>query len=76
MPRIKLKKYDYMVMDRIKALHGALLAEGIRNPEVASWLGCTSQNVGSHFRNGTFTYKQVLIIEDHLRMIREKSLDQ
>lgn len=69
MPRVKLNRYEYMVRDRVKALHGRLLAEGIHNTEVARWLDCSSQNVGNHFRKGTFTYKQILIIEDKLSTI-------
>lgn len=69
MPRVLQNKYEYMVRDKVKALHGRLLAEGVRDTEVARWLGCTSQNVGNHFRNASFTYKQILIIQDHLSMI-------
>lgn len=71
MPRIRQNKYDYMVLDRVKALHGRLLAEGIRDTEVAEWLGCSSQNVGNHFRHGTFNYKQILIMEDRLQKRKE-----
>ena len=67
MPRISANRYDYIVRDKVKSLHGQLLAEGIRDTEVAEWLGCTSQNVGNHFRNATFSYKQILVIEDHLK---------
>lgn len=71
MPRIRQNKYDYMVLDQVKALHGELLAEGIRDTEVARWLDCSSQNVGAHFRNGSFSYKQILIIQDHIDRIKE-----
>ena len=70
MPRVKQNRYDYMVKDQVKALHGELLAEGIRDTTVAEWLGCSSQNVGSHFRNGTFSYKQILIIQGELNRLR------
>lgn len=71
MPRVKLDRIanheEYLVQDATKQLHGRLLAEGIHDTEVASWLGCSSQNVSSHFRNCTFSYRQVLIIEDNLK---------
>lgn len=73
MPRIRQNKYDYMVLDRVKDLHGRLLAEGIRDTEVAEWLGCTSQNVGAHFRNATFNYKQILIMEELLKERKGKT---
>ncbi len=72
MPRILQNKYEYMVRDKVKALHGRLLAERIRDTEVAKWLGCSSQNVGNHFRNATFTYKQILIIEDHIKTLEKE----
>lgn len=67
MPRVKLNREENMVRDAVKKIHGQLLAEGIRDTEVAEWLGCTSQNVSSHFRNATFSYRQILVIEDHLK---------
>ena len=66
MPRIKQNRDEYLVRNAVKALHGRLLAEGIHDVDVAQWLNCTSQNVSSHFRNATFSYRQILIIEDHL----------
>lgn len=74
MPRVKTKEYDYLVKDRIKALHSELLAEGIRDTDVAEWLDCTSQNVSAHFRQASFSFRQVLIIEDHLKKLRDKRL--
>lgn len=72
MPRVRSKEYDYLVKDRIKALHGELLAEGVHNVEIASWLGCTPQNVGAHFKHGSFSFKQILIIEDHLKKLQDR----
>ena len=71
MPKVKLDHIanheEYLVRDAVKALHGKLLAEGIHDTDVAEWLGCSSQNVSNHFRNCTFSYRQVLIIEDNLK---------
>lgn len=67
MPRVKLNKIDYLVRDRIKNLHGRLLAQGLKNVDVAKWLGCSPQNVGYHFRHGTFSYRQIVTIEEHLQ---------
>ena len=74
MPRVHQNQYDYLVKDRIKALHGELLAEGIRDTEVAKWLNCTSQNVSAHFKRASFSFRQILIIEDHLKKLRDKRL--
>lgn len=71
MPRIRENRFDYMVRDRVKQLHGELLAEGIRDVEVARWLNCSSQNASAHFRNASFTYKQILIIRERLREVKE-----
>lgn len=72
MPRIRANRYDYMTADKVRRLHGELLAEGIRDTEVAEWLGCTSQNVGSHFKRGTFSLKQYIIMMDKLDAVKAK----
>ena len=78
MPRVRQNREDYLVKDAVKKLHGQLLAEGIRDTEVATWLGCSSQNTSSHFRNASFSYKQILIIQDNLkrRIEHEKALER
>ena len=66
MPRVKLNREEYLVRDAVKKLHGQLLAEGIHDVDVAGWLHCTPQNISRHFRNGSFSYRQILIIQARL----------
>ncbi len=71
MPRIDANRYRYQARDMIRELHGALLARGVRDVQVADWLNCTSQNVGRHFKNGSFTLEQFLTIRGHLEEMKE-----
>ena len=71
MPRIKQNRDEYIVRDELKQLHGQLLAEGIRDVQVGQWLNCSGQNVGKHFKNASFSYKQVRIIQNNLAAVRE-----
>ena len=71
MPRIKRAKNDYMVRDELKQLHGQLLAEGISNKKVGEWLDISGQCVGQHFKNASFSYRQVRVMETGLAEVRE-----
>ena len=71
MPRIDAYRYRYQAKAMIRDLHGQLLARGVHDVQVAGWLNCTSQNVGHHFRNGTFTLEQFLTIQGNLAELKE-----
>lgn len=74
MPRIYERRFEYAAEDEIRNLHGQLLAEGIHDAEVAEWLGCSPQNVSRHFREASFSFRQVVVIRGRLKEEREKRL--
>lgn len=71
MPKVYLTEADRLCDRELKKLHGALLAEGITNKVIATWLGCSSQNVGQLWKNQSFSFKQILIIKDNLMKITD-----
>ena len=71
MPRINEKRFDYAAEDAIRALYGELKAEGISDAEVGAWLNCSGQNVGRHFREASFSFRQYVIIRGRLDEIKE-----
>ena len=66
MPKIYLTEADRLVSKELKLFHGELFAHGVRNKDIAGWLGCTEQNVSQLWKNNSFSYKQILLIKQKL----------
>lgn len=71
MPKVYMSEADRLCDRELKRLHGELLAEGIRDKTIALWLGCTAQNVGQLWKNHSFSYKQILVIQKELEKVKE-----
>jgi len=72
MPKVYLSEADRLCNKKLKQLRGRLAAERITNDQVGEWLNCTGANVAKHFRNGSFSYRQILVIEDRLSRIERE----
>lgn len=71
MPRTFLTNEDRLLDLECRKLHANLLAAGIKNPQVAEWLGCSVQNVSYLWRNKSFSFKQYLILQDKLERMQK-----
>lgn len=74
MPKIYRSLAESLAARELKKLHAELLAEGIRDKTVAEWLNCSPQNIGRHWKNNSFSYAQVLVIQEQLRAIKEEGI--
>lgn len=70
MPKVFLNDADRICSREHKKLHGELMAEGVTNRQIASWLNCTAANVGQRWKNCSFSYRQILIMQHELERIR------
>lgn len=75
MPKIYLSMAEQLAARELKKLHAELLAEGIRDKQIAAWLSCSPQNVGQLWKRASFSYGQILVILEHLRRIKEQNLE-
>lgn len=73
MPKIFTKETDRLAYRESRRLLGECRSAGVNNATIADWLGCTSQNVGQHFRKGTFSLGQALVIRAGLEKIRKEN---
>lgn len=72
MPRVAIKKKDYIVTDFLKWLRGEMAVRGIKQSDIAEWLGVSQQAVSIRVRRGTFSLKELLIIFENLGTSKEK----
>ena len=69
MPKVYLTEADQLVEKELKALHAELIVQGIRNRTIASWLGCSEQNVSQLWKNCSFSFRQIVAIRHELKKI-------
>lgn len=67
MPRVFINDADRIVDRELKRLHARVLVAGYKNSDIARWLDCTPQNVGYLWKNNSFSWKQILIIQERLK---------
>lgn len=72
MPRVSIKKTDYMVKDFCKWLVGEMRSEGINQAEVAEWLGISQQAISLKIKNGNFSFKELVIVFKNLNTSPEQ----
>ena len=78
MPRVALKRKEYMVADLSKWIVGKMYEKRISQKEMADMLGITQQAFGQRLRRGYFPYKDLIQIikkldatdEEILRLMR------
>lgn len=72
MPKVYLSAEDRMMDAEARKLRAELLAAGFRNADLAEWLGCSPQNIGYLWKNKSFSWRQILIVQAHLRRYEER----
>lgn len=66
MPRVAIKKNDYIIKDFRRWLIGELKVQGLRQADMAQWLGISQQAVSAKLKSGKFDMKELLIIFEKL----------
>lgn len=66
MPRVAIKKNDYIIKDFRRWLIGELKVQGLRQADMAQWLGISQQAVSAKLKSGNFDMKELLIIFEKL----------
>lgn len=74
MPRVAIKKKDYMATDLSKWIVGKMYELGLRQTDVAQLLGISQPAFCQRLRAGFFTYKQLLVILEKLGATDEEIL--
>lgn len=71
--KIYLSRAEQLAARELKKLHAELLTEGIRDKTIAEWLNCTPQNIGQLWKRSSFSFGQILVIQEHLKRIKEQN---
>lgn len=66
MPRVAIKKNDYIIKDFRRWLIGELKIQGLRQSDMAQWFGISQQAVSVKLKSGNFDMKELLIIFEKL----------
>lgn len=74
MPRVAIKKKDYMATDLSKWIVGKMYELGLRQADVAKFLGISQPAFCQRLRVGYFDYKQLLVILEKLEATDEEIL--
>lgn len=69
MPKIYFSEADQLAEKELRSLHAELFAQGIRNRQIAEWLGCSEQNVSQLWKNRSFSFRQIVAIRHELEKI-------
>lgn len=69
MPRVNLNKEKYLISDAHDKLKQECRSFGIPLKIQADACGCTKQNLSSHYKNNTLSYRQYLLIHN---LVEEK----
>ena len=72
MPRVRIKKKDYIITDFRKWLVGEMAVQGIRQKDVAEWPGVSQPAVSNKIKNGEFTLKELLTIFERFQVTEEQ----
>lgn len=62
MPRVRIKKKEYMISDLTKYIVGEMYAQDISQEEMAYHLGITQQAFSYRLRHNIFSYGDLLTI--------------
>lgn len=66
MPRVTIKKADYMQADLIPWIIGRLYVKGLHQKDLADKLGISNSALCARMRSGFFEYKDLLTIFKYL----------
>lgn len=66
MPRVTIKRKEYMITDFRRWLIGEMTIQGIKQREIAEWLKITQPAVSVKIKNSEFTLKELLTIFEKL----------
>lgn len=74
MPRVAIKKKDYMISSLSQWIAGRMYAKRIRQQEMAELIGITQPSFCQRLKKGLFTYSELLTILEHLDATDEEIL--
>ena len=74
MPRVSIKKKDYMVSDLSEWIAGRMYARKIRQQDMAELIGITQSAFCQRLKTGFFTYRELLSVFKYLEATEEEIL--
>lgn len=74
MPRVAIKKKDYMISDLSEWIAGRMYAMKIRQQDMAELIGITQSAFCQRLKKGLFTYGELLSILKRLKATDEEIL--
>lgn len=74
MPRVAIKKKDYMISDLSEKISGKMYTMKIRQKEMGELLGITQQAFGKKLEKSKFKYDELLSIFKRLEFTDEEIL--
>lgn len=74
MPRVAIKKQEYMVSDLSKWIIVKMYEKKLRQVDVAKIIGISQPAFGKRLKAGEFTYRQLILLLDKLNASDEEIL--
>lgn len=74
MPRVAIKKKEYMISDLSQWIVGQMYAKHIRQEEMAGMIGINQSSFSKRLKQGKFSYGDLLSILKHLEATDEEIL--
>lgn len=74
MPRVTIKKKDYMISDLSQWIAGRMYVKGLRQQDMAEMIGITQSAFCQRMKKGLFTYGEMLSIFKKLEAMDEDIL--
>lgn len=74
MPRVAIKKKEYMVTDLIKWIVGQMHVLHINQEEMGEVIGVNQSGFSKRLKQGKFTYAELISILKHLQATDEEIL--
>ena len=74
MPRVAIKKKDYMISDLSQWIAGKMYAKNLRQKDMAELIGITQSAFSQRIKKGWFTYGDILSILKKLDATDEEIL--
>lgn len=62
MPRVLIKKQDYMATDLSKWIVGKMYEKGLRQEDLAKLINISQPAFSARLKSGSFTYRQLLTL--------------
>lgn len=74
MPRVTIKKKEYMISDLSQWIAGRMYTKGLRQQDMAETIGITQSAFCQRLKKGLFTYGEMLSIFKKLEATDEEIL--